>query len=104
MKDLKHKYKLLAILLFFIAVFSAVDYFATHSLVVYGEHGEGNPLMRALVGTPYFALYKLGVIPLGLLFLWFVRRTVVPKYFNLVRIACGVYALLMLYTWVVFYA
>jgi hypothetical protein len=90
--------------LVFIALFNTIDFFATQDLVAFGDHSEWNPLMRGLVGTPYFALYKLLLIPVGLLFLWSVRRLVVPKYNRLVRLACGVYALLMVYTWVVFYA
>jgi hypothetical protein len=91
-------------MLVFIALFNTVDFFATQDLVVLGEHKEWNPLMRGLVGTPSFALYKLILIPIGLLFLWLVRRFVVPKYMGLVRLACGIYAFLMVYTWVVFYA
>lgn len=87
-----------------IALLNTVDFFATQDLVVFGEHKEWNPLMRGLVGTPCFAVYKLILIPIGLLFLWSVRRSVVPKYKGLIRVACGVYALLMVYTWVVFYA
>jgi len=87
-----------------IAVFNIVDFFATEDLVTFGDHSEWNPLMRGLVGTPYFAIYKLVLIPMGLLFLWSVRSSVVPKYKGLIRLACGVYALLMVYTWVVFYA
>ena len=48
-------------------------------LVAFGEHGEWNPLMRGLVGTPYFAFYKLLLIPTGLMFLWLVRKWAVPK-------------------------
>lgn len=104
LKEPQYKYKPLALVLLLIAAFSTVDYFTTQSLVVYGEYGEGNPFMRVVLGTPYFALYKLGLIPLGLLFLWLMRRIVVPKYLHLVGLVCGVYALLMVYTWLVFYA
>ena len=91
-------------ILILIALFNAGDFFSTQDLVAFGDHSEWNPLMRGLVGTPYFAVYKLILIPVGLLFLWSVRKFVVPKYMGFVRLACGVYALLMLYTWAVFYA
>ena len=91
-------------LLSLIALFNGLDYLATQNLVAFGEHGEWNPLMRGLVGTPYFAFYKLRLIPTGLMFLWLVRKWAVPKYLGLVKLACGAYGLLMIYTWVVFYA
>jgi len=85
------------------ALFNTVDYFATQDLVVFGQQKEWNPLMRPIVGTAYFTVYKLVIIPLGLLFLWFVRGRIVPRYLGLVRLLCGTYALLMVYTWVFFY-
>jgi hypothetical protein len=91
-------------LLILIGLFNMIDFFATQDLVVFGDHSEWNPFMSGLVGTPYFALYKLVLIPAGLLFLWFVRKSLVPKYIGWVRFACGLYALLMIYTWGVFYA
>lgn len=91
-------------LLILTGIFNVLDFFFTQDLVVYGVHGEWNPLMRGLVGTPYFAIYKLVLIPLGLLILWLARETVAPKYIRLVRLTCGVYALLMLYTCIVFYS
>lgn len=101
---MRSRYKNLFVLLVLIGIFNFVDFWATQDLVVFGGHSEWNPLMQGLVGTPYFALYKLVLIPAGLLFLWLVRKSLVPKYMNLVRFTCGIYALLMLYTWAVFYA
>lgn len=98
------RFRRLLLLLLLIGLFNVIDFFATQDLVVYGGHGEWNPLMRGLVGTPYFAVYKLVLIPLGLLFLWLVRETVVSKYMRLVSVTCGLYTLLMVYTWVVFYS
>ncbi len=98
------RYRSLFWMLVSIALFNLFDYFATQNLVTFGVHEEWNPLMRTLVGTPYFAVFKLVLIPLGLLFLWSVRRIVVSKYLGLVRFVCGIYALLIVYTWVVFYA
>ena len=100
----ERQYRRLLRLLVLIGLFNVLDFFATQDLVVFGEHSEWNPLMRPLVGTVYFGLYKLVAIPLGLVFLWTVRRTLVPRFLGLVRLACGVYGLLMVYTWAVFYA
>ena len=91
-------------LLTVIGLFNIIDFFATQDLVTFGEHSEWNPLMRGLIGTPYFAVYKLVLIPLGILSLWFMRRAIVPKYIGLVRLVSGIYALLLVYTWTVFYA
>lgn len=98
------RYFHLSWLLILIGLFNTIDFFATQDLVVFGDHSEWNPLMRGLVGTPYFALYKLVFIPASLLFLWSARKSLVPKYIGLVRLACGLYALLLVYTRIVFYA
>lgn len=60
--------------------------------------------MNLLVSIPFFALYKLIVVPIGLAFLWLVHRSVVPKYLGFVKLTGGVYATLMLYMWLVFYS
>ncbi len=103
MSERETRFRGLFWMLMLIALFNTVDFFATQDLVAFGDHNEWNPLMRGLVGTPYFAVYKLVLIPVGLLFLWSVRKWVVPKYEGLIRLACGAYTLLMAYTWVVFY-
>ena len=91
-------------LLIILCILNILDFLATTSLVVNGEHLEFNPFMNLLLDTPYFALYKLVFIPLCLLFLWLVRKAVVPKYLGLVKFTCGVYTILILYTWFVFYS
>lgn len=91
-------------LLILTGVFNVIDFFNTRDLVVYGIHSEWNPFMRILVGTPYFAIYKLVLIPLGLAVLWRVRKSLMPRYLGLIRLTCVVYALVITYTWVVFYA
>lgn len=93
----------LLVLLLLTGLFNVVDFFATQDLVVYGIHGEWNPLMRPLMGTPYFAFCKLILIPLGLIFLWRVRNVVLAKFMGLVRVLCGIYGILLAYTWVIFY-
>lgn len=104
MPSQEFRFRRLLFLLLLIGLFNCADFFATQALVVYGEHGEWNPFMRELVGTPYFALYKLVFIPLGLLFLWIARKRVVPKYLVLVKFSAGVYTALMIYTWLMFYS
>ncbi len=98
------RYRSLAWLLLFIGIFNCLDFLATQHLVVYGQHSEWNPLMRPLVGTGFFALYKLVAVPLGLFLLWLVRRSLVPKFMGLISFTCGLYALVLIHTWVVFYS
>lgn len=91
-------------LLIIIGLLNVLDFFFTLDLVVHGIHQEGNPLLRGMIGTPYFALVKLVLIPFSLAFLWRVRRIIVPKYLRLVQFTCGVYIVLIFYAWVTFYA
>lgn len=89
-------------LLVYIGCFNLLDFLATRSLVVHGDHVEGNPLMGVLISTPYFALYKLVAIPLGLIFLWLARKYI-DKYLSLVKFTCALYLIVLIYTWGVFY-
>jgi hypothetical protein len=91
-------------LLFLIGLLNVIDFLATQDLVVDGEHLEGNLLMRGLVGTSYFAVYKLVLIPLGLVLLWKVKDVVVPKYMGWISLVGALYSLLIIYTAIVFYA
>ncbi len=91
-------------LLFLIGLLNVIDFLATQDLVVDGEHLEGNPVMRGLVGTSYFAVYKLVLIPLGLVLLWKVKDVVVPKYMGWISLVGAVYSLLIIYMAIVFYA
>lgn len=104
MPTYKYQCRGLLCLLILIVLLNVLDFFFTLDLVVYGTHQEGNPLLRGIMGTPYFALVKLVMIPLSLAFLWRVRRIIVPQYLRLVQFTCGVYIALIFYTWVVFYA
>lgn len=97
------RYDRLLVVLVLLGLFNLGDFLATYSLVALGPHLEWNPLMRGLVGTPYFFLYKLVLIPLGLVFLWWVRRIIVPRYFGLLAFTCLVYGLVTLRTWLLFY-
>lgn len=99
-----NKYKGLFWLLTLIGLFNVLDFFATLDLIVHGMYQEANPLLRGIMGTPYLALVKLVLIPLSLAFLWRVRQIIVPKYLRLVQFTFGVYAALMVYTWIIFYA
>ena len=91
-------------LLFLIGLLNVIDFLATQDLVVDGEHLEGNLLVRGLVGTSYFAVYKLVLIPLGLVLLWKVKDVVVPKYMGWISLVGALYSLLIIYTAIVFYA
>ena len=104
MQDYKYQYRGLLWLLILIGLFNVLDFLVTLDLVVHGIHQEGNPLLRGIMGTPYLALVKLVLIPLSLAFLWRVRQIIVPKYLRLVQFTCGVYAVLLVYTWTIFYA
>jgi len=91
-------------LLFLIGLLNVIDFLATQDLVVDGEHLEGNPVMRGLVGTSYFAVYKLVLVPLGLVFLWKVKDVIVPRYMGWISLVGALYSLLIIYMAIVFYA
>lgn len=71
-------YELTAVMLVLIGVFNAADYYFTETLAALGGQ-ELNPLTAPLINTPYFAVLKLIVIPLLLLFIWLVRKKINPK-------------------------
>lgn len=58
-----------------IAVFNFADYFLTLRAISIGIE-EGNPYMAALIGTPWFAVVKLFVVPLGLYRIYTLRRQI----------------------------
>ncbi len=58
-----------------IAVFNFADYFLTLRAISLGIE-EGNPYMAALIGTPWFAVVKLLVVPLGLYRIYTLRRDI----------------------------
>ena len=95
---------ILCILLVAIGVFNVADYFFTDILVVQGGHFELNPLMRRIVYTPYFFLYKMVLVPCALWLLWRVRRVVFGRLMSLVWLTFFVYLGLMVYIRVVFYS
>ena len=97
-RDAERRHLLLLVLLLLIGVFNVLDFAATQDLVVRRARGM-EPY--AEVRTP-FSLYKLLAIPLGLLFLWLVRQQMSPKLLGAVAFTCGVYALVLIYTVVVF--
>ena len=99
----RSKQQSLVWLLLLLALLNAIDYFATQDLIARGLSEERNPLMRNLVGTAYFPIYKLVLIPLGLMALWLARESLFPKYFPLVKLTCVLYAVVVTYTLVVFY-
>lgn len=98
------RYRTLLFYVLVIGVLNGLDFLATQSLVVQTGYFELNPFMNLLIGTPHFVLYKLVLVPMGLLCLWFVRKNLAPKYLVLVKLTAGIYMVLMIYTWVTFYA
>ncbi len=56
-----------------IGIFNFADYFLTLRALSLGIP-EGNPYMDALIGTPWFAVVKLIVVPAGLYRIWMVRH------------------------------
>lgn len=62
----------LALLLASVALFSVIDYLATVRAIAHGVV-ELNPVMDPLIGTPWFPLIKLAIIPGALYAVWLVR-------------------------------
>ena len=78
---------ILQALLYGVAVFNIADYFFTNLALSMG-YRELNPFIDMIVGTVYFPLLKLVVIPLLLYFVWSQR--------------CKVGSRVLLYAWVAF--
>ncbi len=93
----------LLVLLLLLGLLNVADFWATWDLVVLSGFEEWNPLLRGIVGTPYFALIKLCLIPLGLVFLWLMRDKVMKRFWWLLKFTCGVYLCVVAYTILVFY-
>lgn len=68
--------RIIKYLLISLAAMNAADYLFTvraiHTLGV----PEGNPVMDALIGTPWFAVIKLVLVPAGLYLIWRCRGRV----------------------------
>ncbi len=56
-----------------IGVFNFADYLLTLRALSLGIP-EGNPYMDALIGTPWFPIVKLVIVPVGLYRIWMLRH------------------------------
>ncbi len=84
-------------------VFNVLDYFLTNSVIGLG-HRELNPLIDTTIGTIYFPLIKLTVVPLLLAFLWLVRDKFGKPMMVGVWVMFLTYLSLMVYFKVVFFS
>ncbi len=64
--------KWIAYILVAIGALNFADYFLTLRALSFGIE-EGNPYMDALIGTPWFPIVKLLLVPLGLYRIWTLR-------------------------------
>ena len=70
------KDRLFLYILWTIGIFNLADYaFTMRAIYILGVP-EANPVMDAALGTPFFALVKLVLVPLGLYFIWWVRGSI----------------------------
>ena len=83
------------------AAFNLVDYCLSLYCFSQGFY-EANPLMRPLVGTPWFFTIKVIMVPLGLYWVWCLRRHVRALGTFFIWSVSGIYALLMAYYAVLF--
>ena len=68
--------KILAYLLALTAILNVADYAFTLRAVHIMGKAEANPVMDAILHTPFFPIYKVILVPLGIYFLWRVRNKV----------------------------
>jgi L-cystine uptake protein TcyP (sodium:dicarboxylate symporter family) len=94
--DLKDKSRLLAFLLLGVGVFNAMDFFLTTYVINQG-HKELNPIIDAIIGTGYFPLLKLVLVPVLLLILWSCRGYMGKRLLPYAWLLFTAYASLMLY-------
>lgn len=86
----------LGILLVTIGLCNVADFVLTLRAVPLGAR-ELNPLMSAILDTPWFPLYKLGVVPVLLLALWLVRERMGRRLMPYVYLVSVAYLGLMAY-------
>ena len=66
--------RLLACLLASVALFNVADYAFTLRAVYILQKPEANPLINAALGTPWFAVVKVLLVPLACWLIWHSRR------------------------------
>lgn len=83
-------------LLIGIAVFNFADYFLTLRAISLGIQ-EGNPYMAPLIGTPWFTVVKLLIVPLGLYRIYNLRRGIGWISTSLLVMILGLYTMVTVY-------
>ncbi|WP_034327391.1 DUF5658 family protein [Alkaliphilus transvaalensis] len=96
------QYYFLVFLLAGIGLFNIADYFLTLEVVGQG-HQEANPIINAILYTPYFSIVKLLVVPLLLLLIAIVGRRLPKRCLFYTGATFLVYFVLMVYFKVVFF-
>ena len=66
------KDRTLKIMLLSVWLFNSIDYVSTKIAIANGVP-EGNAAMDAIIGTAWFPIVKLVLVPLGLYFVWMMR-------------------------------
>lgn len=77
MPDNKLRFMLLAV-----GLFNVTDYFLTRAAIAKGAT-EGNPVMDAILHTPWFPIVKLFAVPVALYWIWTVRHKARPAFLRL---------------------
>lgn len=67
--------RMLKFMLIATGIFNVADYISTMIAISNGVP-EGNPVMDAVIGTPWFPVIKLVLVPLALYFVWRCRGRV----------------------------
>lgn len=78
----RSEYRLAAVFLILTGILNIFDYFYTNIVIAAGAQ-ELNPFMAPLIGTRYFALVKLALVPGLLLLVWLLRSRVAPSCLSL---------------------
>ena len=89
------QYALLALMLFGIGIFNITDYYFTLEAISLGAH-EGNPIMDAILHTPFFPIVKLLLVPGLLVFIWVIRSRI-ERLRSLIVIAFAGYLMVNVY-------
>ena len=69
------KFSFIAVLLITIGIFNVGDYYFTLKATIIG-YQEFNPLISLIIGTVYFPVVKLIIIPLLLFVIWLLKSKV----------------------------
>ncbi|MEW5922008.1 MAG: DUF5658 family protein [Bacillota bacterium] len=92
----KSQDRILGFLLSSIAIFNSVDYLLTVMALKNGFR-ELNPVMNAIVFTPYFPLVKLVIVPFLLYIIWRMRSRTGRRIMLYAWATFSVYLFLMVY-------